>query len=182
MAFIGCAQSRLSHESDASRSTTPQLEPVATSEIDAAESSHPLEVTPPQLGLLDSVRGGHLLDAVVHNNAELAADLLLPREAYRSGWDDAHPGKVWEKQIHIPFKKEIGKKHRQTKRWDQAQLISFELGSSIAQIPQKPKGWKQNCWRVRNSKLTFRINGTIRQLPIAEMTSWKGSWYITKLR
>jgi hypothetical protein len=35
---------------------------------------------------------------------------------------------------------------------------------------------------VKHSKLAFTIEGKIRHLEIAEMTAWRGAWYVTRLR
>ena len=57
-----------------------------------------------------------------------------------------------------------------------------ELGRSIVQITPKNKDFKKPLWRVKHSKLTFMIDGKERHLDIAEMTAWRGAWYVTRLR
>jgi hypothetical protein len=35
---------------------------------------------------------------------------------------------------------------------------------------------------VRDSRLTFVVDGRTKTLTIREMTAWRGAWYITRLR
>ena len=60
--------------------------------------------------------------------------------------------------------------------------MSFELGHSVVQITPKKRDFKKPLWRVKHSKLTFTIDGKTRHLDIAEMTAWRGAWYVTRLR
>jgi hypothetical protein len=127
----------------------------------------------------------HLVEAIAQSNADLAGDVLFPRDAYIQTRDSTDPQKAWEKKVHSSFKRSVDVLHKKTKgasQEGQAKFVSFELGHSVVQITPKKKDWKRPLWRVKHSKLTFSIDGKQRHLDIAEMTAWRGAWYVTKLR
>ena len=72
--------------------------------------------------------------------------------------------------------------HRRSKGIEDAQFVAFELGHAVLQITPKKHDWKRPLWRVFRSKITYVIDGRTQRLEIAEMTSWRGNWYVTKLR
>jgi hypothetical protein len=128
------------------------------------------------------MRMKHLVEAVAQGNADLAGDVVFPRDAYIQTKDSADPQKGWEKKVQSPFKRSVESMHKKMKGVDGAKFVSFELGHSVTQITPKKKDWKRPLWRVKHSKLTFTVDGKQRHLDIAEMTAWRGAWYVTKLR
>jgi hypothetical protein len=125
----------------------------------------------------------HLVEALAQGNADLAGDVLFPRDAYIQTKDSADPQKGWEKKVQAPFKRGVEGFHKKMKgSADGAKFVSFELGHSVVQITPKKKDWKRPLWRVKHSKLTFTVDGKQRHVDIAEMTAWRGAWYVTKLR
>jgi hypothetical protein len=126
----------------------------------------------------------HLVEAVAQGNADLAGDVVFPRDAYIQTKDSTDPQRAWEKKVQSSFKRSVDVLHKKTKAGEdgQAKFVSFELGHSVLQITPKKKDWKRPLWRVKHSKLTFTIDGKQRHLDIAEMTAWRGAWYVTKLR
>lgn len=127
-------------------------------------------------------RMGHLLEAIAQNNADLAGDALFPREAYVSSKDTPDPQKAWEKKVSTVFHRSVERSHKRMTGIEHAKFVSFELGHSIVQITPKKKDFTKPLWRVKHSKLTFSIDGKMRHLDIAEMTAWRGAWYVTRLR
>jgi hypothetical protein len=123
----------------------------------------------------------HLVEAIAQGNADLAGDVVFPRDAYIQTKDGADPQKGWEKKVQGSFKRGVEGLHKKM-HGDGAKFVSFELGHSVVQITPKKKDWKRPLWRVKHSKLTFTIDGKQRHLDIAEMTAWRGAWYVTKLR
>jgi hypothetical protein len=137
----------------------------------------------PQLGTEElSARMRHLLEAIAQNNPELANDALFPRDAYITTRDAADPQKAWEKKLSGAFHRAVERTHKRTKGMENAKFVSFELGHSISQLTVKKHDFKRPLWRVKHSKLTFSIEGKQRHLDIAEMTAWRGAWYVTRLR
>ena len=129
-----------------------------------------------------TLRMRHLLEALSQNNPDLASDALFPRDGYVATKDSPDPQKTWEKKVSIPFRRSVERSHKRMKGIEHARFVSFELGRSIVQITPKKKDFKKPLWRVKHSKLTFSIDGKERHLDIAEMTAWRGAWYVTRLR
>ena len=129
-----------------------------------------------------SARMRHLLEAVAQNNPDLANDALFPRDAYISTRDAADPQKAWERKLSGGFHRAVERTHKRTKGMENAKFVSFELGHSISQLSPKKGDFKRPLWRVKHSKLTFSVEGRQRHLEIAEMTAWRGAWYVTRLR
>jgi hypothetical protein len=129
-----------------------------------------------------TTRGKHLLEAIAHDTPDLATDIVFPRDAYSLSRDSADPGKQWDKRITAAFQKDVHTLHKRIKMAETAQFISFEIGHSVTQITPKKKEWKKPLWKVRHSKLSFSVQGKVQRIEIDEMTSWRGAWYVTKLR
>ncbi|MCL2725890.1 MAG: hypothetical protein FWD69_15795 [Polyangiaceae bacterium] len=129
-----------------------------------------------------SLRMRHLLEAIAQNNADLANDVLFPRDAYLTAKDSTDPSKAWDKRVAGAFRTAIERTHAHTKGAPMAKFVSFELGKTITQIRPKKKDFKLPLWRVKHSNLTFTIDGKTHHLHIAEMVSWRGNWYVLRLR
>jgi hypothetical protein len=124
----------------------------------------------------------HLLEAVAQNNPDLAGDALFPRDGYVLARDAADPQKAWDKRVSGLFRRNVERTHKRMKGIQNAKFVSFELGHSIVQLTPKKKDFKKPLWRVKHSKLSFTIEGKLRHMDVAEMTAWRGAWYVTRLR
>jgi hypothetical protein len=124
----------------------------------------------------------HLLEAIAQNNPDLAGDALFPREGYLAARDAPDPQKAWDKRVSGMFRRSVERTHKHMKGVPNAKFVSFELGHSVMQLTPKKKDFKKPLWRVKHSKLTFSVEGKTRHLDIAEMTAWRGNWYVTRLR
>jgi hypothetical protein len=129
-----------------------------------------------------TIRMRHLLEAIAQNNSDLAGDALFPRDAFIAAKDGPDPQKLWEKKIAGNFRHQLERTHKHMKGIDHARFVSFELGHQIVQLTPKKKDFKRPLWRVKHSKLTFTIDGKTKHVDIAEMTAWRGAWYVTRLR
>jgi hypothetical protein len=109
-------------------------------------------------------------------------DALFPRDGYIAARDTADPQKAWDKKVSAAYRRGIERSHKRAKGIEHAKFVSFELGHSMQQIPPKKKDFKKPLWRVKHSKLSFTIDGKQRHIDIAEMTAWRGAWYVTRLR
>ncbi len=124
----------------------------------------------------------HLLEGIVQNSPDLAGDVVFPRDGYIASRDTVDPQKAWEKRVSGLFKRHVERTHKHTKGIESAKFSAFELGHAIQQLPPKKHDFKRPLWRVRHSKLSFTIDGKLHHVDIAEMTAWRGAWYVTRLR
>ncbi|MBS2019191.1 MAG: hypothetical protein JST00_40360 [Deltaproteobacteria bacterium] len=150
---------------------------------DAASDAGPDDTEMPKPGSDElSARMRHLLEAIAQNNPDLANDVLFPRDAYIAAKDAPDPQKAWEKRVSGTFRRAVEKTHKRNKGIEGAKFVSFELGHQITQLTPKKKDFKKAFWRVKHSKLTYEVDGKTKHLEIAEMTSYRGNWYVTRLR
>lgn len=124
----------------------------------------------------------HLLEALTQNDADLAADMLFPRDAYGQVRDSTDPQRAWDVHVQGNYRRAIDRMHKRTKGIERARFVSFEIGPNVAQIVPRKNDFNKPLWRVRHSRLSFAIDGRVRHLDIAEMTAWRGAWYVTRLR
>lgn len=127
------------------------------------------------------VRARHLLEAIAKDDSGLALDILFPRDAWIATRDSADPGKDWARRVAAPFRRAVHALSRRHMAAD-AQFVSLELGHSMQQETPRKHAWKKSLWTVHESRLTFLVDGRTRVLSIREMTAWRGSWYVTRLR
>lgn len=128
-----------------------------------------------------AIRARHLLEAIAKDDSGLALDILFPRDAWIATRDSGDPGKDWARHVAAPFRRAV---HGLSKRHVavDAQFVSMDLGRSMQQEIPRKHGWKKSLWSVRESRITFVVDGRTRVLSIREMTAWRGAWYITRLR
>jgi hypothetical protein len=129
-----------------------------------------------------SVRARHLLEAIGRDDAQLATDIVFPRDGWLAARDAPDPGKDWEKRLLGPLRRGIHALSRRHPDYEHAQSVSLELGHAMVQQSIHRHGWKEPLWSVRDSRLTFVVDGRTRTLTIREMTAWRGAWYVTRLR
>ncbi len=152
---------------------------VGTAGTDAGASD---ETLPPSSSDEMTARARHLLEAIAHDSPELATDIVFPRDAYLATKDSVDAGKAWDAKITTAFQKSVHAFHKRTRGAEKAQFVAFELGTSVQQAPPKKREWKRPLWRVKHSRITFTVDGRTQRVEIAEMTGWRGAWYVTKLR
>jgi hypothetical protein len=146
-----------------------------------ADAGPPDDALPPAGAPDLALRGKHLLEAIVRDNPELAADFVFPRDAFIASRDLADPAKVWEKKLFASFQRDVHTLNKRLKGKD-AQFVSLEVGQAITRIVPKRRDFKKPLWRVKHSKLEFTVDGRPQRIEIGDMTSWRGAWYVTKLR
>lgn len=129
-----------------------------------------------------TTRARHLLEAIRDSNPDLCRDIVFPRNAYMDTRDADDPGKQWDLKFKPEFDKELRRIARRTRGIDRSVFVSFEIGHQIVQVEPKKKDWKVALWHVRNNTLSFTIDGKLHKLDVGEMTAWRGSWYVTRLR
>jgi hypothetical protein len=129
-----------------------------------------------------AARMRHLLEAIQQDNPDLANDVIFPRDAYAASKDAPDPQKAWEKRLSDRFRRAVERTHKRVKGIEQAHFLSFELGHAIVQVTPKKKDFKKPLWRVKHSRLNFTVDGKAKHIDVAEMTAWRGAWYVTRLR
>lgn len=129
-----------------------------------------------------TARMRHLMEAVVQDNPELGLDVVFPRDAYLKSFDALNPGKIYDEKLLAPFRKSVHVSHKRIKGVERATFVSFELGRSVTQTLPRKRDLKVPLWRVRHSRVLFDVEGKTQRLDIAEMVSWRGAWYVTRLR
>ena len=153
----------------------------ASAEASAPDAAPADEAIPPTSSDELTVRARHLLEAIAQDNADLATDILFPRDGWVATREAADPGKDWEKRVDRPFHRMLHVLSRRHKDFDRAQFASLELGHSMTQVTVKKHGWQKPLWTVTGSRLTFVVDGRTRTLPVRELTAWRGAWYVTRL-
>jgi hypothetical protein len=151
--------------------------------VAAADAAPPADdAFPSSSGDELSARAGHLLEAIARDDAQLAADILFPRDGWLATRDASDPGKDWEKRVAGPFRRAIRAMARRHADLDRARFVSIEMGQGVAQVMPRRHAWKKPLWTIRDCRLTFVVDGRTRTLSIREMTAWRGAWYVTRLR
>jgi hypothetical protein len=129
-----------------------------------------------------AARARHLLEAIAGDDAQLATDILFPRDGWAASRDATDAAADWEKHVVAPFRKALHSIGRRSPNLGRAQSVSIELGHTIVQAPLRRHGWKKPLWTVHGSRLAFVVDGRTHTLPIREMAAWRGDWYVTRLR
>jgi hypothetical protein len=129
-----------------------------------------------------TLRARHLFEAIVRDNPDLGSDLLFPRDACMAARDATDPAKVWDAKISSGFRRGVHALHKRTKGIERAQFVSFEIGRTVTQEPPHKHEWKEPLWVVHHARIDFTVDDRALHFDIAELTSWRGAWYVTRLR
>jgi len=166
---------------DAAVDAKTAIAPAGTAEA-GADGGADDAVLPPSSSPELTARAKHLLEAIAHDDPGLATDIVFPRDAYLLAKDAADPGKQWDTKVITAFTRQIHAMHRHTKGIERAQFVTFDLGEPVVQAVPKKRDLKRSLWRVRHSRLTYTIDGKAQHIDLAEMLSWRGAWYVTRIR
>ena len=93
-----------------------------------------------------TTRAKHLLEAIAHDNPDLGADMLFPREAYIAARDVQDPGRMWDRKMLVQWNRRVHQLHKR-RGMERAQFVSLELGHAVVQSVPKRKDWKKPCGR-----------------------------------
>lgn len=176
----------------ASTTTTTTAKPDAQVLKDAATDAPPpvIDAAPPAASFDDfpdagsdlDTRAKHLLEAIAQNDASLAADIVLPREAFIAARDAQDPATLYDGKFKNTFAAHIARIHRHEKGIEQAVFVSFTLGQNPQRAVPRKHDWKESVWRATRSTLTFTIDGRVHRIEITEMIAWRGNWYVAHLK
>jgi hypothetical protein len=131
-----------------------------------------------ELGL----RGRHLFEAITQDNPDLGSDMVFPRDGFMAARDAKDPGRTWDTKEAAAFRHAVHTLHRRTKDIEQGKFVAFELGRTVTQEEPRAKEWREALWVVHHSRIDYTLDGKDMHIDVAEMTSWRGAWYVTKLR
>jgi hypothetical protein len=92
------------------------------------------------------------------------------------------PGRVWDAKESSGFRHSVHSLHKRTKGLERAVFVSFELGRTVTQDSPRRHEWKETLWVVHHSRIDYTLDGRDLHVDIGEMTSWRGAWYVTRLR
>jgi hypothetical protein len=177
---IGCRGSRLEGgRVTAEAGGGPGIDAAVATEIDGAPP--PDDAIPSSSGEELSARARHLLEAIARNDAQLATDILFPRDGWLTTRDVSDPGKDWEKRVARPFRHAIRAMGRRHPGLDRARFVSLEMGHAMTQETAHHHAWRKPLWTIRECRLTFVVDGRTHAMSIREMTAWRGAWYVTRL-
>lgn len=182
LAPAGCRAPRGSGANDAASAVDPHGSIEARGAAAQDSAPPPDDMLPAPAGEDLAVRARHLLDAIAHDDAQFAVDMMFPRDGWLSTREASDPGKDWERRVAGPFRRAIHALSRRHAQFEGAQTVSVEMGSAMSQASPKRHGWKKPVWIVHESRLTFVVDGRTRTLRIREMVAWRGAWYVTRLR
>jgi hypothetical protein len=172
-----------SGRADASASDSGKVDAAKT---DGAilEAAAPVDIGDlPDGGLADlELRAKHLLEAIAQNEPSLAADIVLPRDAYVAARDAQDPGGIYDSKFKTAFATQVGRVHHHEKGIENAVFVSFDLGNNASRVSPRKHEWNEPLWHATRSTLTFTIEGRVHRIEVAEMIAWHGNWYVSKLR
>jgi len=154
--------------------------PLDASVVDASASFDELPDASASSDL--DTRARHLLEAISQNDSSLAADIMLPRDAFIGARDAQDPATLYDTKFKNAWAAQISRVHRREKGIEQAVFVSFALGPDPQRAVPRRHEWKEPVWRVNHSTLTFTIDGRVQRIEIGEMIAWRGNWYVAHLR
>jgi hypothetical protein len=146
-----------------------------------ADAAATEEKEPPTSSEELGLRMKHLVEAIGQDNPDLAKDILFPRDAYLGIKDAKDPAKTWDKKVDTSFRRQVHRLHKRLKG-NTPTFASFAVGPGVELAKAKKGDLKKPAWRVKHSKLTFTSDGKTQTIEIAEMTAYRGSWYVTRMR
>lgn len=178
-----------SRDAIAAETTNPGAAPRSPATRDAlgaglspAESLEPEEPSPPPSSPDLDRRMRHLVEAIAQDDARLAQDVLLPREAYIALRDVTDPARAFDTKLAAAFKAQVHRQHKKTHGIEAASFTRFELGSQLTKAPAKRRDMKRGTWRARHARLTYSVNGKPHHVDVRELVAWRGNWYVLRLR
>ena len=126
-----------------------------------------------------TARARHLLEAIAKDDADLAADILFPRDGWLATRDAADPGKDWEKHVAGPSARPAracaaprGARPRSV-RLARARARGRAGDAAAARLEEAPLDGARLAAHVR------RRRPHAHRSSIREMTAWRGAWYVT---
>lgn len=148
----------------------------AKEEVDPKNKAKP-KLTSKQL----TSQGKALFRAVKDDKPDVAKDFFFPRDPFLPLKDIKNPGKYWDQLFHV-YEKDIHELHKKhAKDWEDAEFVSFELGSTPTWVKPGEEANKIGYFRTFNAKLHYKARDKERVLEVKTIISWNKRWFITHL-
>jgi hypothetical protein len=125
-----------------------------------------------------------VVDAIVQDDPERALPAFFPRVAYEQVKAIADPGRDWQERLWRAFQRDVHEYHRSlgpdAASARLAGLVTNE--NAVRWIDPGREGNRLGYYRVTRSRLRFRwANGTVRDIELTSLISWRGEWYVVHL-
>ncbi len=120
-----------------------------------------------------------LLQAIEKNDAELAAPVFFPKDAFVELKGIAKPEEYYQ-QLLGWFKDDIAREHERLVVQDPLKLVSVKGGSCT----WKKKGSEANnipYWSCSKTKMTIQVGAKTETLEVKTRINWGKEWYVTHL-
>lgn len=166
-------------------SATNDVEPSAPAPAASVEAEHvvdPQNRSKPPLESADLTERAHkLFDAIKADDPEIARDFFFPREPFIPLKDVKGADKYWD-QLYRVYAADIHQLHRKLgKDLEDAQFVSFELGSTPKWVKPGEEANKIGYFRTFRGKLSYTAAGAPKSFEVRVIISWDNKWYITHL-
>jgi hypothetical protein len=124
-----------------------------------------------------------LWDAIRTGAWRKALPAFFPEAAYLRVKAIASPGLDYEQRLLGDFRLDVAAAHALLgTRAAAARLVSLEVpGGYVHWVAPGACYNRVGYYEVPNSRLVYRLGGTVRSLGIASMISWRGVWYVVHL-
>ncbi len=131
----------------------------------------------PELGDF-SARLAHLAQAISTNNADVALDTFLSREAFAQIKAADDPDRYHARLIRM-FRADVAKLHASL--GNSVQFVRFELSRRRAWVLAGEEANRVPYWAARHNRLVLRVNGREQEVELRVAIAWEGRWFITHL-
>lgn len=153
-----------------------------------AQSTHPpagndpkLVEPPPRPPLGDlALRAAQLLDAIVHDDPARAANLFLPRDAFRLIKAVSEPDPLFDRLFRA-YERDIHALHRTLPDIAQAKFVRVDLSHRRSFVRVREEANRLPYWAQRHNTLIYSANGHEQRVELRVLIAWNNHWYLTHL-
>lgn len=126
-----------------------------------------------------------LFEAIVKDDASLAARFFFPEIAYTQVKDIPDPSSDWKTRLYAAYEKDIHAYHRALGKFrSEATFDELRVAEELARwVTPGEEVNREGYFRVMRSVLVYRDHeGKKRELGVRTMISWRGEWYVVHLK
>jgi len=154
--------------------------PAAFPEPPAGNRPGPAEgrVRPPS-GDLDA-RAKLLFEAIQKDAPSLAEPVFFPASAFDQVKAMPKPGRYYAR-LHARFHTDIHALHRAHPELARAVFARVALGRRGGWVAVGDEGNRLPNWAARHARLTYTLDGALRELEVRVLITWDDRWYVIHL-